>query len=153
MSGPRPKRHSVGVALASMLAFITAGCGTSHGAADGPPTSPAASPTARTDPNIANCVKVNGIMYKVRQTFVDWVKTDHENLTDARVAKRLRAEATRLYNSELDATGPAKDAIHAEASALVNLSIAMEAGDTVTVGNASTAANQALAALRGTCNF
>ena len=145
-----PRNRSVLGVACEML--ILSGCGsTSDGAAADPPSQTAPSSEVRTDPNVFNCSDVQNTMLKIQRIFQSW---DIDNkMFDAGVASRLRTQATSLYSLEAKASGPAKDAIHKEAAALVDLSISMEAADVNTFGAASDRANRALAAVRGTCNF
>jgi hypothetical protein len=147
------------VGAVTALVVVVAAIGASGGktasktAAAPAPATPTvvSSSVAPVDPNIATCSSVNDTMLEVKATFDRWDIDNNE--FDSKTSGELRASATTLYTLETQADGPAKDAIHAEASGLVDLSMAMESQDDAGVGTASDAMNRALAQLRGACNF
>jgi hypothetical protein len=132
--------------------LFLSGCGsTANDTASKSPRRPASSSDVPADPNVANCSDVQDTMLEVQRIFQSWDIDD--KMFDAGIASQLREQATSLYSHEAKASGPAKQAIHDEAAALVDLSISMVAADVDAFGSASDRANRALAALRGTCNF
>jgi hypothetical protein len=109
-------------------------------------------PTETVDPNTEACAKVSEYMVgKVKPTFDSWDLDANE--FNKRVARALRTEATHLYALARNATGSTSDAIRAEAKGLTDISIGIEVEDDSALADASTAANSALADLRGTCDF
>jgi hypothetical protein len=151
-------RHKLimGVTGAAVV-MLVAGCGgatkttASSAAAKSAAPTPTTASASPVDPNTANCSDVNDTMLKIRDIFDGW--DIDKNMFSKSVARRLRDQATELYSLETKATGPAQAAIHSEAVAMVDLSIAIEGREVVAFGDASEEGNRSLAALRGTCNF
>jgi len=149
-------------AVVALATVLVVGCGTSgnKSANDEPTTgntgiaaeSTTASPKATVDANVGVCERVHSYMTdKVQPTFDAW-KPD-VNEFDTTIAVELRDEGTQMYSLASSATGAAQASISAEAKGLTDLSIAVEENDDSAVSVAANAANSALAALRGSCNF
>jgi hypothetical protein len=127
---------------------LLCGCSSRQPPAVSSPTPASVSPS---DPNIAACAVVREIIRTMQGQMANY--NSAADLFDKTVATGLRADATALFGQETTATGAVKDAIHAEATGLVNLSIAMDGDDAASLGSSADASSAALAQVRGTCNF
>jgi hypothetical protein len=143
-----------------IAALLLAGCSSSlqgggtvsSAPLQSPSVAAVASSTSAADANRAVCDAVHSYMAgTVRATYDSW--NTNTLLFDQRVARQMRAEATHLWAVSDTATGAVLKAIEDEASAIANLSVAIQGRDIQSVGAQSNAGNSALAELRGVCGF
>jgi hypothetical protein len=139
--------------LAGCSSSLTGGGTVSSAPLQSPSVAVVAAPsTSAADANRAVCDDVHSYMAgTVRATYDSW--NTNTLLFDQRVARQMRAEATHLWAVSDTATGAVLKAIEDEATAIANLSVAIQGRDIQSVGAQSNAGNSALAELRGVCGF
>lgn len=142
-------------------AVLLAGCSSSSPGT--PAAAPSTSPRTHTatsappvkakvavNPNVKACDQTHTLIVdRIGPTINRWVR----NQLDRRVAPALRADGTDLFGLEAAASGATGRAIHAEASSLIDLSLAVDSQDYLAVSKSADRANNALAQIRGVCNF
>lgn len=146
-----------GIAILAGAAIALAGCSsTGPASSTGSTTPPIAAPTTppasthSADPNVAACRSAHRVLLRVKAAIRDW--HPYQNLYDQSVATKLRDAATSLYGPAAQAHGAAATAMHHEASALIDLSVALSTNDP-NVASAANRSNSSLAEVRGTCGF
>lgn len=102
--------------------------------------------------NVAACRVAHTITGKVNATLAKWQPDLTGVPTDPTVAPELRAEARQLFTLERSASGTAAAAIHAVATRLADLSVAVDGGDQATGATAVNGAAAAGTQLDGACS-
>lgn len=144
------------IAAAVVAVALLAGCASGGSTATKTHVTATASTATKSappvDPNAAACASVHDyITSTVTTTFHSWDPDADE--FDSTVGDELRDEGTHLFQLSGRARSAVAAAITREATALTDMSIAIDESDDSALADASNAANSALAALRGTCDF